>query len=89
MKQDKLQDKLQHYLKENKLTNTFTIEIDSEYTRIKLIKPALVFNEKTQEIEEQMHGLKIRITDDAQLTFDTVIAAINALLRIAKQKFLL
>lgn len=89
MKQNNLQDKLQHYLEENKLTNTFTIEIDSEYTRIKLIKPALVFNEKTQEIEEQMNGLKIRIIDDTQLTFDTVVAAISALLRIAKQKFLL
>ena len=53
------------------------------------MKSALVFNEKTQKVEEQKHGLKIRITDDAQLTFDTVIAAINALLRIAKQKFLL
>lgn len=84
-----MEDKLQKYLEENKLSNTFTIEFDSVFIKIKLIKPALVFNEKTQKIEEQIHGLKIRITNDDQLTFDTVVTAINALLRIAKQKFLL
>ena len=89
MEVNTLQNQLQTYLKENNLIETLYLEFDNEYIRIKLSKPALVFNEKTQKIEEQKHGLKVKFTENDDLTFDTAVAAIRALVRIVQQKFLL